>query len=119
MSILTQFFNLIKPEKTDRYKVSDFNANFDTIDTEMHRPPLTVNGIVPDPETRNIALQTVPLADNLSSDDAIFNQGEYLVRTSGGGAPITDGAASLSTIKGNTVKTGYIAEEINNSRIKK
>lgn len=112
MSILTQFFNLIKPEKTDRYKVSDFNANFDTIDTEMHRPPLTVNGIVPDPETRNIALQTVPLADNLSSDDAIFNQGEYLVRTSGGGSPITDGAASLSTIKGNTVKTGYIAEEI-------
>ena len=112
MSILTQFFNLIKPAKTDRYKVSDFNANFDTIDTEMHRPPLTVNGVVPDPETRNIALQTVPLADNLSSDDAIFNQGKYLVRTSGGGSPITDGAASLSTIKGNMVKTGYVAEEI-------
>lgn len=112
MSILTPFFNLIKPAKTDRYKVSDFNANFDTIDTEMHRPPLTVNGVLPDPETRNIPLQTVPLADNLSSDDAIFNQGEYLVRTSGGGAPITDGIASLSTIKGNMVKTGYIPEEI-------
>lgn len=113
MSILTQFFNLIKPAKTDRYKVSDFNANFDTIDTEMHRPPLTVNGVLPDSTTRNIALQTVPLADNLSSDDAIFNQGEYLVRTSGGGASISDGTASLSTIKGNMVKTGYIAEEIN------
>lgn len=112
MSVLTQFFNLIKPAKSDRYKVSDFNANFDTIDTEMHRPPLTVNGVLPDPETRNIPLQTVPLADNLSSDDAIFNQGEYLVRTSGGGAPITDGIASLSTIKGNMVKTGYIPEEI-------
>lgn len=113
MSILTPFFNLIKPAKTDRYKVSDFNANFDTIDTEMHRPPLTVNGNQPDPVTRDIHLETVPLADNLSSDEAIFNQGTYLVRTSGGGAPISDGVASLSTIKGNMVKTGYIPEEIN------
>ena len=69
MSVLTRFFHLIKPAKTDGVKVSDFNANMDTIDTEMHRPPLTVNGVLPDPETRNIPLEVVPLADNLSSDE--------------------------------------------------
>lgn len=110
MSILTRFFNLIKPEKTNGVKVSDFNANMDTIDTEMHRPPLSVNGILPDPETRNIAMETVPLADNLSSDDAQFVQGAFLVRTSGGSASIADGTASLSTIRGNAIKTGYVPE---------
>ena len=109
MSILTPFFNLIKPTKTDGVKVSDFNSNMDTIDTEMHRPPLTVNDLQPD-ANRNIYLQTVPLADNLSSDDAQINIGTYLERTSGGQSAIEDGDASLSTIKGNMVKTGYVAE---------
>lgn len=110
MSLFTRFFNLIKPAKTDGVKVADFNANMDTIDAEMHKPPLTVNGVLPDPETRNIALETVPLADNLSSDDAQFSQGTFMVRTSGGNASIANGAASLSTIRGNMVKTGYEPE---------
>ena len=84
MSILTPFFNLIKPAKTDGVKVSDFNANMDTIDTEMHRPPLTINGIEPDPTTRNTYVEKVPLADNLASDIAQINYGEFITRTSGG-----------------------------------
>lgn len=113
MSILTPFFNLIKPAKTDGVKVSDFNANMDTIDTEMHKPPLTVNGTQPDPTTRDINLRSVPLADNLTSDDAQLNVGLYLERTSGGSTPIDDGDAYLSTIKGNMVKTGYVPESLN------
>lgn len=112
MSVLTHFFNLIKPAKTDGVKVQDFNANMDIIDTEMHKPPLTVNGVEPNPETRNLELTTVPLADNLTSDDAQFNIGTYLERTSGGSTPVHDGDAFLSTIKGNQVKTGYIPEVI-------
>lgn len=111
MSILTPFFNLIKPAKNDGVKVADFNANMDTIDTEMHRPPLTVNGFLPN-DARNINIETVPLADNLTSDEAQFVSGEFLVRTSGGGASISDGDASLSTIKGAQVKNGYVAEVI-------
>lgn len=112
MSVWTHFFNLIKPAKTDGVKVQDFNANMDIIDTEMHKPPLTVNGVEPNPETRNLELTTVPLADNLTSDDAQFNIGTYLERTSGGSTPVHDGDAFLSTIKGNQVKTGYIPEVI-------
>lgn len=113
MSLLTRFFNLIKPTKNDGIKVSDFDTNMDIIDTEMHRPPLTVNGVLPDEDTRNIRLETVPLADNLSSDDAQFVQGAFLMRMSGGGASIADGAAALSTIRGNMIKTGYVPEVLN------
>ena len=112
MSVLTQFFNLIKPTKSEGVKVSDFNSNMDIIDTEMHRPPLTVNGIEPDPTTRDLEIETVPLADNLTSEEAQINTGTFIERTSGGEASIADGAAWLSDIKGNMVKTGYIPESL-------
>ena len=110
MSILTTFFNLIKPSKSDGVKVKDFNDNMDIIDTEMHKPPLTVNGVQPDPTSRNCQLNSVPLADNLTSDEAQVNDGTYIVRTSGGEASINDGGAFLSQIKGNMKKTGYSAQ---------
>lgn len=112
MSILTPFFNLFKLQKTDPYAISQFNANMDTIDTEMHKPPLTVNEIEPDPETRDIQIEVVPLADNLTSEEAQINTGTYIIRTSGGESSIENGNAWLSDIKGNMVKTGYVPESI-------
>lgn len=112
MSILTSFFNLFKLAKTDEYDIQQFNDNMDIIDTEMHRPPLTVNGIEPDPTTRNITITTVPLADNLTTDEAQINSGEYIARTSGGEASIADGTAWLSSLQGNQVKTGYVPESL-------
>lgn len=112
MSILTPFFNLFKLQKTDDYDIAQFNGNMDIIDTEMHRPPLTINGIQPNPLTRDLELTTVPLADNLTSDEAQINTGTYIIRSSGGEASIKDGAAMLSEIRGNMVKTGAVAESI-------
>lgn len=112
MSILTPIFNLFKLQKVDPYAISQFNENMDIIDTEMAKPPLTVNGISPDHETRDLEVTTVPLADNLTSEEAQINTGTYIVRTSGGEASIADGAAMLSDIKGGMVKTGYVAESI-------
>lgn len=114
MSILTPFFNLFKVQKTDSYDIAHFNDNMDTIDTEMHRPPLTVNEIEPD-ENRNIQIETVPLADNLTSDAAQVNSGTYIIRTSGGDASIADGSAWLSDMRGEMVKTGYVTEVIDPS----
>lgn len=113
MSLKTAFFNLLKLVKTDRYSIDEFNQNMDTIDTEMHRPPLTVNEVAPDPETRDIQIDTVPLADNLTSDEAQINTGTYIARTSGGAASIADGSAWLSDIRGNMIKSGFVARELN------
>lgn len=112
MGALTTFFNLFKPAKTDAAKITDLNSNWDTIDTELHRPPLTVNGVSPDATTRNLYLEQVPLADNLASDIAQINNGTYIIRTSGGSSSIEDGDASLVTIKGNLTRTGYVAESL-------
>ena len=112
MGVLTPFFNLFKPAKTDPAAISKLDENMDIIDTEMHKPPLTVNETEPD-ENRNITIDVVPLADNLTSDEAQINTGTYIVRTSGGEASIADGDAWLSSIRGNQVKTGYVPESLN------
>lgn len=108
----TTNFGLKKLEVTDPYAISQFNYNMEMIDEEMAKPPLTVNGIEPDPVTRNIPITTVPLADNLTSDEAQINTGTFIERTSGGEASITSGPAWLSDIKGNMAKTGDVPESI-------
>lgn len=113
MSVLTPFFNLFKPAKTDPAAIERINDNMDIIDTEMHRPPLSTNGIFPDTITRDLTLNEVPLAGNLSSDEAQASFGTYIERSSGGSASISDGSAWLVTVKGNSVKTGYVAESLN------
>lgn len=105
----TTNFELDKLSKADGYAISQFNDNMDTIDAEMAKPPLTVNGISPD-EERGIQITTVPLADNLTSDEAQINTGEYVIRSSGGEASISNGDAWLSDIRGNMVKTGAVQE---------
>ena len=112
MGVLTPFFKLFKPAKTDSQKIAKLNENFDIIDTEMHKPPLTVNGHSPDPTTRDIQFDTIPLADNLTSEEAQINTGMFIERTSGGEASIASGDAWLSDIRGNMIKTGYVAESI-------
>lgn len=112
MGLFTEFFHMFKPSKTDPAAIAKINEDLDTIDYEMHRPPLTVNGIAPG-QDRNLSLTEVPLAGNLSSDIAQIVTGAFIQRVSGGGASIEDGGAFLSTIKGNAVHTGQIAESIN------
>lgn len=111
MSSLTPYFNLVKPAKTDSAAIEQLDSNMDTIDTEMHKPPLTVNDIDPD-GNRNIQIDEVPLAGNLSTDIAQLITGDFIVRPSGGDAAISNGSASIVSIKGNMVKTGYVPESI-------
>lgn len=109
MSSTTTHFGLVKPAKTDSAAIGQLDNNMDVIDTEMYKPPLTVNSTSPD-SNRNILINTVPLADNLTSDEAQINDGTYIIRTSGGEASIDNGTAFLTSIGGNMVKTGYAPE---------
>lgn len=111
MSILTPIFRLFKLVKGDPYAFDQFNSNMDIIDREMAKPPLTVNDTQPD-DNRNIQIDTVPLADNLTSDEAQLNTGTFIIRTSGGDASIANGSAWLTDIRGNMSKSGYVAEEL-------
>ena len=106
----TTYFDLNVPAESDSAAIGKVSENFPVIDAELHKPPLTVNQIEPDPETRNLQLTTVPLADNLTSDSAQIATGTFIIRTSGGEASLTDGPAMITSIIGHMVKSGYVAE---------
>ena len=67
-----------------------------------------VNNTSPD-ANGNIAIDTVPLADDLSSSDNVQVDSAFIVRTAGGRASIKSSHAWVQRLKGNCVHTGYVA----------
>ena len=74
-------------------------------------PVLAVNNIAPD-ANGNVHIGTVDYAFNLVADDAQSSSGEFVYRTTGGDASLSDGDAWLSTLKGDMVHIGYVPESI-------
>ncbi|MBO7709485.1 MAG: hypothetical protein J6S83_03390 [Lachnospiraceae bacterium] len=70
----------------------------------------TVNGLLPD--DGNVTLNKVPLADNLDSTVRQNSSGDYIIRTAGGAASLSDGPAALLRVSGNSVRTGYTPESV-------
>lgn len=64
------------------------------------------------PENGDVTIRTVPFADNLTSDKTQASEGEFIIRTAGGDASISDGDAFAIRIMGNRVHTGYVAEQL-------
>ena len=71
----------------------------------------SVNSTSPD-SNGNVQINKVPIADNLDSSIRQNSSGDYIVRTSGGAASLSDGPASLLRVMGNSVRTGYTPESI-------
>ena len=71
----------------------------------------SVNSTSPD-SNGNVQINKVPIADNLDSSIRQPSSGDYIVRTSGGSASLSDGPASLLRVMGNSVRTGYTPESI-------
>lgn len=70
-----------------------------------------VNNTTPD-ENGNVQLNKVQIADNLDSSIRQNSSGEFIVRTAGGSASLSDGPASLLRVIGNSVRTGYTPESL-------
>ena len=71
----------------------------------------SVNSTSPD-TNGNVQINKVPIADNLDSSIRQNSSGDYIVRTSGGSASLSDGPASLLRVMGNSVRTGYTPESL-------
>ena len=80
-------------------------------DLEAVDPVESVNGTMPD-ENGNVQINRVDYADQLVADDAQASFGEFIARTTGGDASLSDGDAWLSGIKGARVHTGYVADSL-------
>ena len=71
----------------------------------------SVNGDEPD-EDGNINVDQVKFAEQIVADDAQQSSGEYVIRTTGGDASLSDGEAQLVALFGRRVHTGYQAEQL-------
>lgn len=78
---------------------------------ESVHPVLAVNNNLPDP-SGNVEISTVDYAYNIAADDAQGSYGEFIERTTGGDASLSDGDAWLSSVKGRSIHTGYVAESL-------
>ena len=87
--------------KTILTKLKDFFALKEDVVTSVNEVQ---------PIDGDVHLEEVYFAENIKSDKTQNSSGDYLIRTSGGEASITDGDAFLSAIKGNSIHTGSVQE---------
>lgn len=71
---------------------------------------LSVNKVKP--VNGDVTIDTVPFADNLTSDDTYQSNGDFIIRTTGGAISLSDGDAFIQRMMGNSVHQGYVAEEL-------
>lgn len=73
---------------------------------------LTINGEEPD-EYGNVQINRVNMAGDLESSQSQSSSQSFIQRASGGAASIDNGDAWLSIVRGNSERTGYVAEQRN------
>lgn len=71
----------------------------------------SVNGVEPD-DDGDIAIRTVPYAQNLESESSQKDFATFVERTAGGSASINSGEAWLMSIMGNNEHDGFIPESL-------
>lgn len=98
---------------TNEDAISDLEDDMDNVDDALSKRAQSVNGIQVDPETGDVAVPEVEFAHQIVTDDAQQSTGEFLFRTTGGDASLTDGDAKLISITGRSIHTGKVDESIN------
>lgn len=111
MADKTTYYELQKPTEAEAGDVGVLNSNMDVIDEELHKRGKTVNGIAPD-ESGDYKIDEVYAARQIVTEDQQQSSEEYLFRTTGGDASLTDGPAKLASIQGRSVHTGVTHESL-------
>lgn len=86
-------------------------ALIDANTAEIAKAIKTLNGVGPDADG-NYALEEVHFARQIVTDEEQKSSGEFLIRTTGGDASLSDGPAKLVSVMGRRTHTGYVAEEL-------
>lgn len=80
------------------------------VPAELAKAVKSVNSITPD-KNGNVVISNVLTASNLTSDDAQDIYGEFVERTTGGSASLTDGKSWVGLIEGNSELRGHADEQ--------
>lgn len=84
----------------------------DKIDEKTAGVVKSVNATHPDAQGE-VKITNVAYSDNFTSDKTQNSEGEFIIRTAGGDASISDGDAFVTRVYGNRVHTGYSPESLN------
>lgn len=108
---VTPNIGLVKQAGTEYGDYEITNENWDKIDEEMGKRGKTFNG-TPVDENGDFKVDEIPFARQIVTDDAQQSSGEFLFRTTGGDASLSDGPAKLVSIFGRAVHTGVTPESL-------
>lgn len=108
---VTPNIGLVKQDGNEYGDYEITNDNWDKVDEEIGKRGKTVNGIVPD-DTGDYKVHEVTFARQIITDDAQQSTGEFLFRTTGGDASLSDGDAKLIAIFGRMEHTGIVEESL-------
>ena len=108
---VTPNIGLVKQAGTEYGDYEITNENWDKIDEEMGKRGKTVNGVQPDDEG-DYKVTEVTFARQIVADDAQQSSDEFLFRTTGGEASLSDGDAKLIAIFGRMLHTGVVEESL-------
>ena len=111
MSSTTPNIGLVKQAGTEYGDNDITNSNLDKLDTEIGLRGKTVNGVGPDAHG-DYKVDEVQFARDIITEDAQQSSGEFLFRTTGGDASLSDGDAKLVAIYGRRVHTGIVEESL-------
>jgi len=100
----------LKTKAGDTIKIATDSE--ETIKQAVEKRILTVNGDGAD-SNGNVNVDKALFADNLTTKMSQTSTDEFIRRTSGGGASISDGDAWLQVLRGNRYKYGYVPESLN------
>lgn len=92
--------------------IASLETAMDAANDEIAIRAKSLNG-VPCDEYGDFHMYEVEFARQLITDDAQQSTGEFLFRTTGGDASLTDGPAKLVSIQGRSIHTGEVAESLN------
>lgn len=109
MADKTTHFGLNLPLGTEIVDNDMLNENFSKLDTEVFKRGKAVNGIEVN-ENGDFILEEVPYARDIVTDQQQSSSGEYLFRTTGGTASLSDGEATLIGVHGRMEHVGRADE---------
>lgn len=92
-------------------RTSDLEEGLANAEDELAIRLKSVNGVEAD-ENGNAQINEVPFARQIVTDDSQQSVDEFLFRTTGGEASLTDGPAKLVSISGCSVHTGVVEESL-------
>lgn len=81
------------------------------LNEEIQKRGTTVNGQGPD-ENGDYKVDTVEFARQIVTDQEQESVGEYIFRTTGGDASLSDGPAKLISIMGRRIHAGFVEEQL-------